>query len=184
MKANDWNWKMTWFCHPSRKEPPSSRILLHPTESLLKSEHWESVAGTFWRHWSLTPEFWEAWSHISWEVASFNYHGLTDPLVWSVYWWGRLRLRVGLSWANWLYLPKFSFHLNLRWLKNPHWLPKVPRLYKTLSGYTSHSEQNSKWVVDLHVKCKTVKHWHKNIGENPQDLVLEEFVSRKPKDDP
>ena len=41
---------------------------------------------------------------------------------------------------------------------------------------------NSKWIIDLNVKCKTIKPLEKYRGENLQDLELrKEFLNLIPK---
>lgn len=49
-------------------------------------------------------------------------------------------------------------------------------------NFTPYIKTNSKWITDLKVKCQTIKCFHKNKGENLQDLgQCEEFLNMIPR---
>lgn len=113
-----------------------------------------------------------AWQQISRDLVSLSYKWLyLSSDLFCLFTDGANRPRTGRSWATGLCLPPSSSFLYLLSPKSPPWLPMVSK-DKTLSGHMSYSEYNLKWIVDLHVKCKTMACLEGN-QLNPQRLELE-----------
>ena len=49
------------------------------------------------------------------------------------------------------------------------------------TDFTPFTKANSKWIIDLHVKCKTTKLLDDNIGENLGDLRMVMTLDTTPK---
>lgn len=71
-------------------------------------------------------------------------------------------------WRRWAFTGKTEQHKNTK--EEPH------------SNLTPHTKINSKWIMGLHPKCKTIKVLEKNIGEHLPDVRLDkEFLDLIPK---
>lgn len=55
-----------------------------------------------------------------------------------------------------------DIHSNKMYLDRPHTLHKI----------------NSAWIINLNVKCKTIKHLENDIGENSDDLEYKQWPFR------